>query len=955
LIAVSRALRALSVGLVLTLAAAAPAGAEVYGFDGELAGEPARSAAGAFEHGLPSATVAGETDRIEAQLVNPFLVSVGDHLSAISALGSPKIAKDPAAGFTLDTERGPLRLRPTWVEPGERDGATVERAAAVFPSVAGAIDALVRPTAVGVATYLHVSGPLASRTLDWRAELASGLKLRELNDGGIAVVVKDGPGSNGNSRRERREAIAAGDVADPRAQYDAARRRHAGAGDGVIAIIHPPQAQDAAGNPIAARLDAHGDTLALTLGHREAAGLYPALASLVVSYPDAWERTWERVPGIGPAQPGPDGLTKALLPSGRVFMTHGPDSIGPGGEELEEDPDDDYEQEGDSGRRGGAGGGGGSSSNGSLASVPHVCAEPGSPRLTLVWAGPDPDDFTADVKRRIRRVFASMNSKLYGEGIAAGGQAHGVRYRVGCDSEGRATVIPAETHSAEVVNVITDAIAEGADDPTSKYLIFGEFEEPTDPDICGIGDTKEDDVAGKRNASNGPSVLNPSDTVDGGWALLYGRGCWHTDVAMHESAHTMGAVQASAPGSNGFYEDEGEEIPFLHCADGYDVMCYQEYSPVDETPAPFSPDECTLGARGLRFDCNYDSYFDTATEFGEYLSEHWNLGSRHNLFLESGSADLPPEEFVYWGDDVDQKVGIYRRAETRIADDQIIFNWVTCDDCASAESPALSPNGRQVAFTSRRYFFNCVDLYTMRIDGSNPRRIWDCMDQQTSSIFNPQYAAANGRLIFEHTPFGEEDSDIFSMRTDGSGLTRVVDWPGPQGNATMTGSGRQMAFTSSTKPDGTPIGDFQNALFITRRDGSDPVQITDPAVNFIRAEYPRFSYDGNWIAFEGMLPGEDFPHAYVVRINGTGLQRISAGVGGITPEWSPSNKVVYAQYSDDFSSSRLVRVDISSDTRTTLPTNQAYASDVAYRQASYFVDERDDYEPPTPEPLPAYP
>ena len=42
-----------------------------------------------------------------------------------------------------------------------------------------------------------------------------------------------------------------------------------------------------------------------------------------------------------------------------------------------------------------------------------------------------------------------------------------------------------------------------------------------------------------------------------------------------------------------------------------------------------------------RFDCDFDDYFDSAPEPGEYSDSHWNLGSPLNRFIAFGGPAAP--------------------------------------------------------------------------------------------------------------------------------------------------------------------------------------------------------------------------------------------------------------------------------------------------------------------------
>lgn len=103
-------------------------------------------------------------------------------------------------------------------------------------------------------------------------------------------------------------------------------------------------------------------------------------------------------------------------------------------------------------------------------------------------------------------------------------------------------------------------------------------------------------------------------------------------LMLHEYAHTLGAVQPSAP-----HATKKEPLSKQkHCTDsqtigkgGTDVMCKS-----DGEGEVFGND-CP-GFYPFRFDCNNDDYFNPKPEPGSYLATHWNLGSPLNRFIKFG-------------------------------------------------------------------------------------------------------------------------------------------------------------------------------------------------------------------------------------------------------------------------------------------------------------------------------
>lgn len=103
-------------------------------------------------------------------------------------------------------------------------------------------------------------------------------------------------------------------------------------------------------------------------------------------------------------------------------------------------------------------------------------------------------------------------------------------------------------------------------------------------------------------------------------------------LILHEYAHTMGAVQASAPHST-----QKESLSKQkHCTDsqtigrgGTDIMCKSDGE------GEIFGNACP-GMYPFHFDCNNDDYFNPKPKPGSYLATHWNLGSPLNRFIKFG-------------------------------------------------------------------------------------------------------------------------------------------------------------------------------------------------------------------------------------------------------------------------------------------------------------------------------
>lgn len=204
---------------------------------------------------------------------------------------------------------------------------------------------------------------------------------------------------------------------------------------------------------------------------------------------------------------------------------------------------------------------------------------------------------------------------------------------------------------------------------------------------------------------------------------------------------------------------------------------------------------------------------------------------------------------------------------------------------AASIDPAISPDGRSVAFSSGR------DLWIAGVDGSGARAV-------TSGGNNDQHAAwsPDGKqLVFTRAA----EDDLFVVGTDGSGLRNLT---GDGGTA--------QEYEPSWSPDGTTIAFArgtsagQGSIYVIPAGGGGSTNITpeDPTPptcdpDFFRAsKEPSWSPDGTRIAFTGpsLCPGGSGPKNYGTDIwlmapNGGGKTNITNndGPSEAEPHWSP--------------------------------------------------------------------
>lgn len=152
------------------------------------------------------------------------------------------------------------------------------------------------------------------------------------------------------------------------------------------------------------------------------------------------------------------------------------------------------------------------------------------------------------------------------------------------------------------------------------------------------------------------------------------------------------------------------------------------------------------------------------------------------------------------------------------------------------EDPAYSPDGNFIVFRSNAP--GNYEIYRMTSSGSNVTRLTDVAGTDEYPVYSP----GGAKIAFVSSRDGNQE--IYTMNVDGSNQQRLTNNTIRDGEPAFSPDGSRIVFNRGVNGN---FGPWQ--LFTMNSvDGSNPLQITSPAVNFLDMT-PSYSPDGTKIIF----------------------------------------------------------------------------------------------------------
>ncbi len=214
----------------------------------------------------------------------------------------------------------------------------------------------------------------------------------------------------------------------------------------------------------------------------------------------------------------------------------------------------------------------------------------------------------------------------------------------------------------------------------------------------------------------------------------------------------------------------------------------------------------------------------------------------------------------------------------------------TAGSVASAENRnSKAANNSQYTIAFKSFAPNNTDIFLADANGNHVRPL----APNSALDYNASFSSDGQWIVFTSHRAGS--ADIWRVHPDGSSLEQLTDDPGFEDQAALSPDDRSLAFVSSRSGQ----ADIWILDLVTHKTRN----LTDhPAGDF----RPAWSPDGQWIAFSsdrdrvrtcpsttqpgaGFFVTPQYRDIYIVRINGSGLRRITNGTSETagTPSWSP--------------------------------------------------------------------
>lgn len=219
--------------------------------------------------------------------------------------------------------------------------------------------------------------------------------------------------------------------------------------------------------------------------------------------------------------------------------------------------------------------------------------------------------------------------------------------------------------------------------------------------------------------------------------------------------------------------------------------------------------------------------------------------------------------------------------------------------------PALSPDGRSVAYVSDRT--GSLELYITGMTMGAPDV---ALTSNGGRNTQPEWSPDGRWIAFRSERYG----GIWIVSADGGAPQQISDFGF---DPSWSADSERLIFVSDGLSSAGP-----STLWTVGRDGSGSAPLTLSAPSAGRITMPQWSKNGRFLVF-GLNTGSTFQEVWVAASNGTSARKVAGGVTGRDIRWTARDDGLVWGGVTDAGLSRLIRLNMNPETGETRGTPQA--------------------------------
>lgn len=219
--------------------------------------------------------------------------------------------------------------------------------------------------------------------------------------------------------------------------------------------------------------------------------------------------------------------------------------------------------------------------------------------------------------------------------------------------------------------------------------------------------------------------------------------------------------------------------------------------------------------------------------------------------------------------------------------------------------PTFSPDGKQVAFSSRKD--DNWDIYSMDMETGVAIRLTHDPDGD----YQPEWSPTGDKIAF--VSYRGDGEDIYIMDSDGGQLTNLTRSDVSEGMISWSPDGNKIAFVRYFRVNDS----VQSIICVMDSDGNNVMELADPPFHNLS---PVWSPQGDRIAFVNYPErGVDRSYIYIMDMDGRNRQLLFDEPSGLIEDisWSPDGTQMAFIYRREHSPHEIRLLDIATGQATT--------------------------------------